>query len=167
MRAFVLIFISAIGLAQGQAVQVQPIEPFNTKFVITLWSADAALRAMDGRTTSSILNHPCRCGHELDPIAPRTGSPLAQSLFQASALVGVYASAYLLNKHGHRKLARWVLALDVTSESIAMQNNIRALHREDDQLAVRNNQMAITHKTHKAESRGYRETGLVSNRGNH
>ena len=158
MRAFVLIFISAIGLAQAQAVQVQPTEPFSTKFLITLWSADAALRAVDGWTTSSILNHPCKCGHELDPIAPRTGDPLSQSFFQISALAGVYASAYLLNKHGHRKLARWFLAADVTSESIALENNIRALHREDRQLAIRNSHMSITQAKIDGGSRRDRET---------
>lgn len=110
-------------IASAKTVPEQKPEKFNTKFVIALFSADATVRALDGYSTIKLLNDPCRCFKESDPIAPKGGSIAAEAAFQAGALAAVYGGAWLLNRHGHHKLARTLLMLDVASESYAVGRN--------------------------------------------
>lgn len=110
-------------IASAKTTSILKPETFNTKFVIALFSADATVRALDGYSTVKLLNDPCRCFHESDPIAPKGGSIAAEAAFQAGALAAVYGGAWLLNRHGHHKLARTLLMLDVTSEIYAVGRN--------------------------------------------
>lgn len=116
-------FVFGIIVGQSQEPLIRKPETFNTKFVIALFSADATVRALDGYTTVKLLNDPCRCYKESDPIAPKGGSIAAEAGFQAGALAAVYGGAWLLNRHGHHKLARTLLMLDVVSESYAVGRN--------------------------------------------
>jgi len=111
-------------LASAHTIKANQPDKFNTKFVIALFSADATIRALDGYSTIKLLNDPCRCFHESDPIAPKGGSIAAEAAFQAGALAAVYGGAWLLNRHGHHKLARTLLMLDVASESYAVGRNL-------------------------------------------
>src|SRR5882724_9172944 len=111
-------------IARAKTVPAPKPETFNTKFVIALFSADATVRALDGYSTVKLLNDPCHCFHESDPIAPKGGSIAAEAAFQAGTLAAVYGSAWLLNRHGHHKLARTLLMLDVASESYAVGRNL-------------------------------------------
>ncbi len=110
-------------MASAKTVPAQNKDQLNTKFVIALFSADATVRALDGYSTVKLLNDPCRCFHESDPIAPKGGSIVATAAFQAGALAAVYGGAWILNRHGHHKLARTLLMLDVASESYAVGRN--------------------------------------------
>jgi len=110
-------------IASAKTVPVQKKDNFNTKFVIALFSADATVRALDGYSTVKLLNDPCRCFHESDPIAPKGGSIAAEAAFQAGALAAVYGGAWLLNRHHHTKMARALLLIDIGSESYAVGRN--------------------------------------------
>jgi hypothetical protein len=107
----------------GHTQETRKPEPFTTKFTIALFSADATLRAIDGYSTVKLLNDPCRCFKESDPIAPKGGSIAAEAGFQAGALAAVYGGAWLLNRHGHHKLARTLLMVDIGSEGYAVGRN--------------------------------------------
>jgi hypothetical protein len=113
-----------LGAIIGQSQETRKPENFNTKFVIALFSADATVRALDGYTTVKLLNDPCRCYHESDPIAPKGGSIAAAAAFQAGALAAVYGGAWILNKHHHTKMARALLLIDIGSESYAVGRNM-------------------------------------------
>lgn len=123
IKAGIILTWFALGVLIGQAQKTRNPETFNTKFVIALFSADATVRALDGYTTVKLLNDPCRCYKESDPIAPKGGSIAAEAGFQAGALAAVYGGAWLLNRHGHHKLARTLLMMDVASESYAVGRN--------------------------------------------
>src|SRR5882762_9256921 len=110
-------------IASAKTVPVQKSETFNTRLVIALFSADATVRALDGYSTIKLLNDPCRCFHESDPIAPKGGSIAATAAFQAGALAAVYGGAWLLNRHHHAKMARALLMIDIGSESYAVGRN--------------------------------------------
>jgi len=88
-------------IASAKTTSAPKPEKFVTKFTIALFSADATVRALDGYSTVKLLNDPCRCFHESDPIAPKGGSIAAEAAFQAGALAAVYGGAWLLNEaHG-------------------------------------------------------------------
>jgi len=110
-------------IASAKMIPVQKKDPFVTKFTIALFSADATVRALDGYSTVKLLNDPCRCFHESDPIAPKGGSIAATAAFQAGALAAVYGGAWLLNRHHHAKMARALLMIDIGSESYAVGRN--------------------------------------------
>jgi hypothetical protein len=99
-----------------------PKAPWTERF---LFSADATLRVMDANTTYNLLNDPCHCFQERDPIAPKGKGMVQISAFQASAGASVINLASFLKARGHRKLAYTVLLVDIGSEIWAVQNNMR------------------------------------------
>jgi len=90
-----------------------------------LWAVDMGLRTGDAITTHQFLTHPCKCFHEVDPIAPKSGGWGEQFAFQYGAGMAVGISSRWLERRGHRKLARTLLVVDIASEVWAVQNNLR------------------------------------------
>src|SRR5882757_8568545 len=123
-----LTYIGIIALASTTAFsQAKPNQAPKaiTPFTITLFSADATLRMLDGYTTVNNLNDPCHCIHETNPMAPPSASVGKQVAFQAGALAATYGTAWLLNHYHHEKLARIVLILDVANEARSVVGNYR------------------------------------------
>jgi len=109
-----------VGQAQAKPTQT---EKFITPFTISLFSADATLRMLDGYTTVSLLNNPCKCAHETNPMAPHSGSVAHQVMFQAGALAATTGTAWLLHHYHHEKLSKIVLMLDIGNESRSVIGN--------------------------------------------
>lgn len=96
----------------------------------TMGLTDIMLRVGDVITTYRLLNNPCRCFNEADPLAPKGGAIIPSITFQASAAAAVYFGSQFLRKHHHRKLAYALQAADIESESYAVfANNIPLLRR--------------------------------------
>lgn len=114
-----------LGLIVGNAQEINTRKPdhFVTKFTVTLFTADAVVRSLDGYSTLKNLSNPCRCFHESNPIAPKGSSVAAEAGFQAGALALTYGSAWLLNKHHHPKMARAVMMFDIGAESYYVGRN--------------------------------------------
>ena len=112
-----------VGLAQEH----KPDQPAKliTPFTLSLFSADALLRGIDGYTTVKNLGNPCKCIHETNPMAPHSASVGQQVAFQAGALAATYGTAWLLNRYHHPKLARIVLMIDVANEARSVVGNYR------------------------------------------
>ena len=109
-------------VGQAQAKPSQP-EKFITPFNITLFSADATLRMLDGYTTVNLLNNPCKCAHETNPLAPHSGSIGKQVAFQAGALAATTGTAWLLHHYHHEKLSKIILMIDIGNESRSIIGN--------------------------------------------
>jgi len=112
-----------VGLAQEH----KPDQPTKliTPLTLSLFSADAVLRSLDGYTTVKNLGNPCKCVHETNPLAPHSASVGKQVAFQAGALAATYGTAWLLNHYHHPKLARVVLMIDVANEARSVVGNYR------------------------------------------
>ena len=90
-----------------------------------LMLADGLLRGLDMHSTYRLLNDPCGCFRERDPIAPK-GKGLGQMMaFQMAAGFAVQGGANYLRHHGHAKWARALVIADIASESFAVVNNYR------------------------------------------
>lgn len=111
----------------GSAQEHGPDQPTKliTPFTLSLFSADALLRGIDGYTTVKNLGNPCKCIHETNPMAPHSASVGKQILFQGSALAATYGTAWLLNHYHHPKLARVVLMIDAANEARSVVGNYR------------------------------------------
>lgn len=110
----------------GSAQEHKPDQPkLITPFTLSLFSADALLRGIDGYTTVKNLGNSCACVHETNPMAPHSASVGKQVAFQAGALAATYGTAWLLNHYHHPKLARSVLMLDVANEARSVVGNYR------------------------------------------
>jgi hypothetical protein len=117
----------------GHTQETRKPDHFVTKFTVTLFTADAVVRSLDGYSTLKNLSNPCRCFHESNPIAPKGSSVAAEAGFQAGALALTYGSAWLLNKHHHPKMARAVMMFDIGAESYYVGRNFT--RREVDAVA--------------------------------
>jgi len=111
----------------GSAQEHKPDQPAKliTPFTLSLFSADALLRSLDGYTTVKNLGNSCACVHETNPMAPHSASVGKQILFQSSALAATYGTAWLLNHYHHPKLARVILMIDVANEARSVVGNYR------------------------------------------
>lgn len=99
-----------------------------TPFTITLFSADAMLRVIDGYTTVNNLNDKCHCIHENNPLAPHSGSIGKQIAFQASALALTTGTAWLANRYHHPKIARAIMMIDIANETRSVVGNYQVNH---------------------------------------
>jgi hypothetical protein len=95
----------------------------------SLLATDAILRVGDGITTSLLLNDPCRCYYEVDPIAPKGGRWWEVYGFQAAAEGSLTTGSRWLSARHHKKLARTAMILSIGGEVWAMQLNVRELYR--------------------------------------
>lgn len=111
----------------GSAQEHKPDQPAKliTPFTLTLFSADAVLRTLDGYTTVKNLGNSCACIYETNPMAPHSASVGKQVAFQAGALAATYGTAWLLRHYHHPKLARVVLMLDVANEARSVVGNYK------------------------------------------
>lgn len=95
-----------------------------------MFLTDSAIRVGDVITTYRLLNNPCRCFREADPIAPKGGALLPSVAFQASAGAAVFLGSQLLLRHHHPRFAYMLQAIDIESEMYAVfANNIPLLER--------------------------------------
>src|ERR1700743_443530 len=88
-----------------------------------LTGIDTGLRIADTHTSYVLFNNPCRCFHEIDPIAPKGRGIKQIAGFQIAAGLAVNAGAELLRRKNHPKWARALLVADIVSESIAVGRN--------------------------------------------
>lgn len=102
-------------------------DKFITPITITLFSADALLRTVDGLSTVHNLGDKCKCFKEINPIAPHSDSALKQAAFQAGMLATVYGAAWTFHHYHHDKIASTIMMLDIGSEAFAVQGNMRAV----------------------------------------
>jgi hypothetical protein len=139
-----LTYIGIIALATTTAcAQAKPNQAPKaiTPFTISLFSADALLRVMDGYTTVTNLNDPCKCIHETNPLAPHSGSVGKQIAFQASALAVATGSAWLLNHYHHPKIARAIMTIDVANETRSLIGNVTVNHIDNVNHTVLSNKL--------------------------
>lgn len=91
---------------------------------------DTAIRVGDVITTYRLLNNPCHCFKEADPIAPKGSALLPSIAFQASAGAAIYLGSQFLRAHHHLRLAYALQVVDIESETYAVfANNIPLLAR--------------------------------------
>ena len=119
-RYFIIAHV--LWLATGTSLHAQ------TSTDKTLYAADLTIRTLDMISTHTLLNAPCRCWVEKDPIAPSGKALLPMAVFQYGMALGVIASSRLLERHHHSRLSKILLVVDITTESYAVQHNMR-LHR--------------------------------------
>lgn len=93
----------------------------NDHYLMALYGT---LRSLDTKSTHDLLSNPCHCFKESDPIAPHTGNYAALIAFQAGTTAAMVYGHNLLVNHGHPKLARTILLIDIGSEAYAVGHNM-------------------------------------------
>jgi hypothetical protein len=125
--AILLVFIS---LAMAGGAQELPSAPTPHNHPIgrleaSLLAADAAVRLGDGVTTYRFLSDPCRCYHEIDPIAPHSANAAKIAAFQVASWGGVAVGERWLRRRGHSRLALALQVGDIAMEGYWVQSNAR------------------------------------------
>jgi hypothetical protein len=82
----------------------------------SLVAGDFATRFLDALTTEEAMRDSCRCLKETGEPAFIAKSPALQYSLSLTEAAGVAYAAGKLWKHGHRKLARGVLMLDIVGD---------------------------------------------------
>lgn len=90
-----------------------------------LYATDFTIRTIDAISTSKLLNSPCKCFVEADPMAPGAKSPAVIFVYQAAFSLGTMTTSRMLEKHHHARLARLLVIADIISESYVAQHNMR------------------------------------------
>jgi hypothetical protein len=123
MKAAIITLVLSTTVLGAQALPDAP-KPSN-KLDRTLILLDFGARTADLVSTRNFLNNPCKCIHEVDPIAPHTASLGPQLAFQYGMFGLVTGGSQLLRKHHHTKLATALLMWDIGDEVYAVQSNVR------------------------------------------
>jgi hypothetical protein len=90
-----------------------------------VYVSDFAIRTMDAISTGRLLNSPCRCFAEADPMAPGAKSSVVIFMYQAAFSLGTITTSRMLEKHHHARIARLLVIADIISESYIVQHNMR------------------------------------------
>lgn len=116
-------FTCATSFAQDAAKPTNP-HPFFTRTEIALVSTEVLARSVDAYTTNEIINNPCHCWHEAN--VPSFTGTKAGSFAYSEGIAAVYIGAsYALHRMHHDKLAKLVLAVDVTYDGANAVRNLR------------------------------------------
>jgi hypothetical protein len=118
--------IMLLALTSTVGAQALPDAPKpHTKLDTTLTILDFGARTADLISTRNFMANRCQCIYEIDPIAPHTRALGPQLAFTYGMFAVVTGGAYMLRKHGHRKIARALVLADIADETYADINNIR------------------------------------------
>jgi hypothetical protein len=102
-----------------------PFAVAETRLDKGLYAADVGVRTLDATSTNRLLNSPCQCFAESDPMAPGAKSLLALVGYQYGFAFGTISASKILQTHHHPRLGRVLLAADILSEAYAVQHNMR------------------------------------------
>jgi hypothetical protein len=90
----------------------------------SLYASDITIRVLDASSTHKLLNAPCKCFAEADPVAPGGKGVLPILLFQAGMSGGTIAVSRFLEQHHHTYVGRVLVIIDVLSEVYVVQHNM-------------------------------------------
>lgn len=125
MKTLILICALACSTCFGQAL---PNAPKANVLDLSLDLADVTIRTMDLIETNALVNNPCKCVVEYDPIAPSGKTIPPELIFQYGWSAAFIFTHRELLKHNHPRWARALMAGDIVVESVTVVRNMTMVY---------------------------------------
>ena|ERR1700744_4652043 len=125
MKSLSAVFILALttsAIAQNRPTRPSP---FVNKENITLWTADALVRALDAESTRHNLTDPCRCFHETSLPGAIAGSTPRMYGYSFGVTGVVVVGSWVAHRTHHYRVERVIPMIDIGWDSRSVENNWR------------------------------------------